>query len=456
MTSATGETKIENARRTKQVHQLLINGGRMRRKGILVGALAFALAFAGIGINASSAQASGTVITIWHNLGDTQNATAVKGLTDAYTKLHPDVTFKLVSQPADNYFALLQAAAISKKGPDMALMWTGLFALQYKSYLQNLKGVVPASALAKEGSLNWSSPNFDAANGPYVMPFDRQFYIGFYNKAAFKKAGVAAVPSNWNELYAACSKLKTAGYTPIVYGNGGQSLGALYYPWYDASYIAIGENATTGIHDLYSGKNQWNSAANVAAYTKYAALKTKGCTNSDVLTKTNNLDDFLGGKAAMIIDGTWDTKKFTDKMGTNVAAFVPPFSDSPIKGVVEFAGQGLSLTSYSKNKTAVAAFMAFMATPAAAKVVDGAGLISNVIGSTTSNPVNQQMLDFAAKGGYSRFPMLDNVLQGDVVDAGNKILPSILGGKTSVAGGLKQMAQVWANLAPAKRGNSYQ
>ena len=102
----------------------------MRRKGILVGALAFALAFAGIGINASSAQASGTVITIWHNLGDTQNATAVKGLTDAYTKLHPDVTFKLVSQPADNYFALLQAAAISKKGPDMALMWTGLFALR--------------------------------------------------------------------------------------------------------------------------------------------------------------------------------------------------------------------------------------------------------------------------------------------------------------------------------------
>ena len=100
--------------------------------------------------------------------------------------------------------------------------------------------------------------------------------------------------------------------------------------------------------------------------------------------------------------------------------------------------------------------MAFMATPAAAKVVDDAGLISNVIGSTTSNPVNQQMLDFAAKGGYSRFPMLDNVLQGDVVDAGNKILPSILGGKTSVAGGLKQMAQVWANLAPAKRGNSYQ
>ena len=30
----------------------------------------------------------------------------------------------------------------------------------------------------------------------------------------------------------------------------------------------------------------------------------------------------------MIVDGTWDTQKFTDSMGTNVAAFVPPFSNS--------------------------------------------------------------------------------------------------------------------------------
>jgi raffinose/stachyose/melibiose transport system substrate-binding protein len=333
-------------------------------------------------------------------------------------------------------------------------MWTGLFALQYKSYLQNLKGVVAPSALANVGSLNWSSSNFDAANGPYVMPFDRQFYIGFYNKAAFTKAGVSSVPTTWTQLYSACTKLKSAGYTPIVYGNGGQSLGALYYPWYDASYIAIGQGAS-GMKNLYSGTTQWNSAVNVASYKKYAALKTAGCTNSDVLTKTNNLDDFLSGKAAMIIDGTWDTQKFTDKMGKNVSAFVPPFSDAPIKGVVEFAGQGLSMTKYSKNKVAVAAFMAFMATPAAAKIVDTAGLISDVNGTVTSNAVNQQMLDFAARGGLSRFPMLDNVLQGSVVDAGNKILPAILGGTTSVTGGLKQMAQVWAGLAPAKRGKTY-
>ncbi len=66
-----------------------------------------------------------------------------------------------------------------------------------------------------------------------------------------------------------------------------------------------------------------------------------------MLTKTNNLGDFASGKAAMMVDGTWDTQKFTGALGSKVAAFVPPFSDTPIKGVVEFAGDGLSMTSYS-------------------------------------------------------------------------------------------------------------
>ena len=242
----------------------------------------------------SSAAAEPVTVTLWHNLGDTQNAEATKALTDAYTAAHPNVTFDLVSQPGDNYFSLLQAAAVSKSGPDLVLMWTGLFALKYKEYLTNLKGLVADDALASQGSLEWSSDNFDLANGPYVVPLDRQFYIGFYNKKAFEKAGVATVPSNWNELYAACGKLKTAGYTPIVYGNGGQSLGALYYPWYDASYIAIGQTSgPEGLRDLYTGKNAWNSSANIDAYSKYAALKSKGCTNSDILSKTDNVEDFL-------------------------------------------------------------------------------------------------------------------------------------------------------------------
>ena len=96
------------------------------------------------GGGSSSSTASGPVtLTIWHNYGTEQNATALKNLAAAFHKLHPNVTVNVVSQPADNYFALLQAAAVSKTGPDLAVMWTGLFTLQYKSFLTNLQGQGP-------------------------------------------------------------------------------------------------------------------------------------------------------------------------------------------------------------------------------------------------------------------------------------------------------------------------
>ena len=93
--------------------------------------------------SSTSPGASKVTLTIWHNYGTEQNATALQNLATAFEKLHPNVTIKVVSQPADNYFALLQAAAVSKTGPDLAVMWTGLFTLQYKDFLVNLQGQGP-------------------------------------------------------------------------------------------------------------------------------------------------------------------------------------------------------------------------------------------------------------------------------------------------------------------------
>ena len=258
------------------------------------------------------------------------------------------------------------------------------WSLKYKSYLTNLKGLVSDAALAREGSLEWTADNFDAASGPYVMPLIVSSTSAFTTRMPSLKLALQqcqAIGMNFTRL-AENSRLlvthqsfmamadrvwvlfTTHGMTPVIL----QLVSHLFQVF--VTFIVVRTNG--------------NSAINIASYTKYAALKSKGCTNSDVLTKTNNVEDFLDGKAAMIVDGTWDTKKFTDQFGDKVAAFVPPFSDNPIKGVVEFAGQGFGLTNYSKNSAAAAAFLEYMTTDAAAMVVDAAGLIPNVNGSTTS------------------------------------------------------------------------
>jgi len=116
------------------------------RRWTLVAGVAVAAMLAATACSSSSggsSSASGPVtLTIWENYGTEQNATALKNLAAAFHKQHPNVTVNVVSQPADNYFALLQAAAVSKTGPDLAVMWTGLFTLQYKDFLTNLQGKV--------------------------------------------------------------------------------------------------------------------------------------------------------------------------------------------------------------------------------------------------------------------------------------------------------------------------
>ena len=412
----------------------------------------------GSGGGGGGGTSSGKVtITIAENYGTEQNAVALRNLAAAFHKIHPNITVKIQPENGSNYFAILQKDAIARSGPDLAVMWTGLFTLQYKSFLTNLRGEVPASDLARidPNALKWTSDAFNPANGPYVIPLENQFYIGFYNKADFAKAGVTSVPTDWSQLFAACSKLQKAGFTPLVYGNGGQPISATFYPWYDMSYMMIGAYKVSQWQGLYSGHIPWTSSAIKSQLANWTKLHSTGCTNSDVVTNTNNLGQFESGKAAMMVDGTWDTQKFTKALGSKVAAFAPPFSSTPIKGVVDYAGDGISQMSYSQHAKQDGEFLTFMTTPQAAQIVNAAGLIPAINGTSTSNPVNQQMLDFVSKDGLTAYPMLDNVVQANVVNTGSKFLPAVLNGTQSVSAALQALQTTLSQLPANQRGNTF-
>jgi raffinose/stachyose/melibiose transport system substrate-binding protein len=157
----------------------------------------------------------------------------------------------------------------------------------------------------------------------------------------------------------------------------------------------------------------------------------------------------------MIVDGTWDTQKFTSALGSKVAAFVPPFSNTPIKGVVDFYGDGLSMTTYAQHPAQALQFLEFMTTPQAAKIINAAGLIPAIQGTSTSNPVNQEMLDFVTKDHMTAYPMLDNVVQPNVVNTGSKELPSVLNGTISPSSALSSLQGTWGQLPSDQRGTSY-
>ncbi len=430
--------------------------GKIARKSSVGAALlALAAGLAACGSTTASSQSAKVTLTLWQNYGTEANAVATTNLIKAFEKLHPNITIKDVAQPASNYFSLLQAAAISHTGPDLAVMWTGLFTLQYQSYLQNLKQYVPASDLARMQGMQWTAPGFNPKNGTYVIPLEDQFYIGFYNKALFRKAGITSVPTTWSQLFNDCQTFKTAGITCLYYGSGSQSLGSEFYPWYDMSYMMIGEYPVTQWQGLFNGKIPWTSPAIVGQLANWQKLYTDGYTNRNVVTATNSLAAFGEGKAAMMIKGNWDLATLQKEMGSNLGTFVPPFSNTPQKGVVQFPGDGYAMTNYSTHKAAAAEFLQFLTTPQAGRIVTQAGLISDVKGVSNNNPLSQEMLDFSAKQGLTQYPMLDNIAQPGVVSAGSSVLPALLAGQMTPAQGAQKLEQAWQALPASERGSTF-
>jgi len=422
--------------------------------------IAVCAALAALGVLVGAAYAAGgssrgnVTLTLWHNYGTGGNAVATQKLVAAFEKQNPNITIKVVSQPGGNYFQLLQAAWIAHTAPDLSVQWTGLFDTKYEKQLLNLKSYFSTAELSKINGAKWSSSNFDPSQGLLVMPLENQFYMGFYNKALFKKAGISSVPTDWSQLYAACTKLKAKGITPIVYGADPQAIGPNPYPFYDLSYIAAGIFSPAQLKGLYTGQTPWTSPRLVQQVTNWATMPKKGCTNSDVLTKTNILGAFMKGQAAMIIDGNWDTATLRGAMGSNVAPFLPPFTSKPQQGVVQYSGDGFAVSKESSHQQEAVQFLKFLTTATAQHIIAAAGLIPDVKGYSATNPLANQMLAFA-KSGKVVYPMIDNVIQGDVVTTGMKQLDAALGGNISAGSALKSMKQTLDALPSDQRGSVY-
>jgi raffinose/stachyose/melibiose transport system substrate-binding protein len=430
--------------------------GKRRR---LIGGLSLiavaGLALAACGTSTSSGSSSGSkkiTLTFWENYGTQLSLlNTAKNLIHAYEKLNPDVTIKMVSQPANNYFALVQASAISHTGPDLAVMWTGLYLPPYAGILADLRPYISQSTFSNIEGLQWGAQNFDASKAVLAMPVDAQFYMGFYNKKDFAKAGIKQVPQTWTQLYAACTALKKVGITPIVYGSASASYTGEFNPWYDFSYLMIGALKPAQWAGLYNGTIAWNSPAVQNQLAAWHQLFVKGCVNTDALTDSNNLGQFVSGKAAMTTDdGSWDVGQFSQQMGSNVGAMVPPFSATPQHGVVYFPGDAISVLKQSPNIPAAAKFLAFMDSPAGAAQVAAAGLIPDIRNYKSANPLNSQMLGFV-QSGYTVYPMLDNVTQPEIVNVGYQVLPALLVGQASVSSAVNAMYSKHNELPLAHR-----
>ncbi|ARP69934.1 sugar ABC transporter substrate-binding protein [Streptomyces pluripotens] len=292
------------------------------RRGIAASALVASLALAATACggsgSSSDSKADGPVtITWWDTSNATNEAPTYKALVKQFEAANKNIKVKYVNVPFDQAQNKFDTAAGATGAPDVLrseVGWTPAFAK--KGYFLPLDGT---AALADQAKFQ---PNLikqaQYQGKTYGVPLVTDTLALVYNKALFKKAGIADAPKTWDELKSDAAKIKSKTGVDGYWGST-----AAYF----AQPFLYGEGTDTV--DAAAKKITVDSAAAKKGYGTWLSLFSgKGLHKADTTADAyaHIQDAFVNGKVAAIIQGPWEITNFykgsafKDKSNLGIAA----------------------------------------------------------------------------------------------------------------------------------------
>lgn len=319
------------------------------RKALLIAAIIVAAATTLAVATVSSAEPAGTAqggnLTVWLSgtyAGATPGSTYRKwldGIKARYEKAYPGSNVKFVLTPINNaqFTAQIAAAFASRKVPDAMLVYSGGYTTPYMlSSLAKLNDRVDKKFYASQSQWDLSCLDLDCKGGKgaiYGIPNDFGTYALYYNKALFKKAGVAKPPKTYDQVLAACKKFKAAGIIPLAYGDRD---GYSTDNWVTYNYVSF-VKSKDDITKIWKHQIKYTDPRVVKPLEDLTQFKTQGCVNADASTHENNDANtyFTSGKAAMVQMFPFVAADFRKALGSKLGiARLPVSGNGPFKNKV--------------------------------------------------------------------------------------------------------------------------
>ena len=188
------------------------------------------------------------------------------------------------------------------------------------------------------------------------IPYQPNVFAFFYNQAIFDEAGVTAAPATWEELDAACQKIKDAGYTPIT--DDDAYITCLF--GYHMSRL-VGEARTEEI--VKNG--EWDDPAVLKTAEAFADFAAKGYFSETIASNVwpaGQNQELALGTAAMYLNGSWLPNEVKDMAGDDFkwGCFSYPAVEGGVDGP-EAANYGAQVFAINKkSENAEAAFQLIM------------------------------------------------------------------------------------------------
>ena len=168
------------------------------------------------------------------------------------------------------------------------------------AYLMDLEELAKASDYDATANASLMEACREVGGGTLKsIPYQPNVFAFFYNKAIFEEAGVAAVPTTWAELDAACQKIKDAGYTPITCDDA--------YILCLFGYHMSRLNGYDKTSDIVKN-NKWDDPSVMETAKAYADFAQKGYFSENIASNVfpaGQNQELALGTAAMYLNGSW-------------------------------------------------------------------------------------------------------------------------------------------------------
>ncbi|WP_340383553.1 extracellular solute-binding protein [Streptomyces sp. SS7] len=290
----------------------------------------------------SDGGSSGTTTIEWWNISTTQPTKDVwAALAKRFEAQNPKVKVKIVQMENDPYKSKMTALTASGKLPDIFHTWGGGVLRQ-----QIDAGLVEDLTDRSKG---WGDGLLSVARQPYLfddkvygIPFDIGMIGFWYNKALFKKAGVAAPPTTWSGFLDAVKKLKAAGITPLALA-GKEKWPGMYY-WAYLAMRTAGIDALRKANDAkdFTGDGFVQAGQHLQDLVDLQPFQ-KGFLGAAYSTPTGQAATMGNGKAAMELMGQWAPVVEADAgkgIGADLGFFPFPAVESGQGAITEVFGGG--------------------------------------------------------------------------------------------------------------------
>ena len=319
------------------------------------------------------APAANEPVTLKWAMWDFDATAYYKPLVDAYVAKNPHVTIEYVDLGSADFMTMLSTQLSG--GADLDVLTIkdipGYANLVKQNHLEPLNSYIASSGIDTSlygGTVEQITVN----NEVYALPFRSDFWLIFYNKDLFDKAGVP-YPTNDMTLadYDALARKMTSGSgANKIYGNH-------YHTWRSAVQLfGILDGKNTIVDGTYDFLKPYYELIlkqqDDGICQDYATLKTSSIHYSGV---------FYNNQIAMMNMGSWfiatqiQKVKEGESLATNWGLAKYPHPDGVPAGTTLGTITSLSVNANSKNKEAALDFMKFVTGPEGAAVIASTGTI---------------------------------------------------------------------------------